>query len=335
MRTLYSKKYKLTKSYKIFILYVIDALIALLVWKKDRPKPHFKRILVIRLDNLGDILLTRPLLCSLRSAYPTAVIDVLIRKESINILVFDRCIDNVYVLSPNINRQLKMKYDLIIEPKGRLDYAFLAWRLRPKFSIGYGDAGGGPFFDISLFQPEQNPIEKNREICIKLNIQYKKNIPAFDIPLELRNAFSKYNMHTLISPFSSRKEKNWDKNLFLELAMKLKNNGASIVFCGESSRKEEFELFFNKKFDVVLFSGSQLAQWISMIASVKLVIASDSAIIHLAAAASVPSIALFGNEDPTIWHQYNSTKHKVIKKSNNVNDISIEDIVKCIDGVDR
>ncbi|MCU7500735.1 MAG: glycosyltransferase family 9 protein, partial [Bacteroidota bacterium] len=54
-----------------------------------------ENILIIRLSSLGDILLTTPLLRSLKRLYPEKKIDFLIRNEYADILKFNPYVNDV------------------------------------------------------------------------------------------------------------------------------------------------------------------------------------------------------------------------------------------------
>ncbi|MEK6557622.1 MAG: glycosyltransferase family 9 protein [Candidatus Margulisiibacteriota bacterium] len=241
--------------------------------------------------------------------------------------------DKVLFDSKKERRALK-QYDLVIEPKGRLDYALLVHQLKPQYSIGFGDAGGGAFFDVCLFQGDQNSMTKNRAICETLRIKYLVEIPVLNVPADLKASHMKYSEFVLISPFSSRAEKDWGISRFRELASELQKLGKSFLFCGEKSREKELELLVDTKWEVKLFQPDQLGSWMALVSSVKLVIAPDSAVIHVAVAARVPSIALYSLEDPAIWHPYDANRHRVLRaKEGRMSAITTAQVLECVDGV--
>lgn len=67
--------------------------------------PPAQRILVIQRDFLGDVLFTTPMLRAVRSLYPRATIDVLVRPHGREALVGNRNIDSVWVEGSTLSRR--------------------------------------------------------------------------------------------------------------------------------------------------------------------------------------------------------------------------------------
>ena len=86
----------------------------------------YKKILIVRLSSLGDILLSTPLIRTLKTTYPELQIDFLLRKEYESTLKFNPHIENLLTIDRNYNRKklnysLKSKsYDLIIDLQNNL-----------------------------------------------------------------------------------------------------------------------------------------------------------------------------------------------------------------------
>ena len=91
----------------------------------------------------------------------------------------------------------------------------------------------------------------------------------------------------IIHPFSGSRRKNWPLRQFEELARRLK-------LPVEWTAGPEDELAQARRFNDLRL----LVEWI---AGARLFIGNDSGITHLAAAAGVPTIALFSASDPRVW----------------------------------
>lgn len=322
-------EYKVRNIYKLLVIRFVDFVLNLVLKRKRKTSPNkINKILIIRLDNIGDILLTRPLIYSLSKAYPDAKIDVLLKGDAVNIIKNDTFIHNVFFYSKAMIKAFrKKKYDLLIEPKGRLDYAFLAWKIKPSFSIGFGDAGGGAFFDVSLFRVDQNPIAKNRMISEKLAVEYLESFPEIQLAKELVAKYKKYQEFIVINPFTSRKDKDWNLDNFVSLAKLLRDTGHQVIFLAEKNKEADLADYLVESKEYLLFSKEELFDYVSVIKNAKLLIAPDSASIHIAVAVGTKSIALYGLEDPLVWHPYDADEHVYIRKSYNVNDIQIVDVL--------
>jgi ADP-heptose:LPS heptosyltransferase len=93
-----------------------------------------------------------------------------------------------------------------------------------------------------------------------------------------------------VHPLSGSARKNWPLQCFAELAEQLPYQVEWIVG-PEETLPQSLQ-------PVRLANLLELAQWLS---GARLYIGNDSGITHLAAAAGVPTLALFGETNPTIW----------------------------------
>jgi ADP-heptose:LPS heptosyltransferase len=129
---------------------------------------HFPKILIIRRDNIGDLVCTTPLIAALRQHFPTGWMGALVNSYNAPVLDGNPDLDRVFVYTkakhrghdeslPGILwRRLQMMYrlrqmhldDVIIATTSPQPRAVkLAQWLKPKRIIGFGDAKG---LDVSL-----------------------------------------------------------------------------------------------------------------------------------------------------------------------------------------
>lgn len=112
--------------------------------------PCVRRILLVRVDLLGDTVLTTPAIAALRRGYPKAKIDVLVQRSTAAVLAAEREIAQVITYDPQIVQQRggwmnalklvrrlrKARYDIAISVAGDLGSIFT--RLSgAKCTIGY------------------------------------------------------------------------------------------------------------------------------------------------------------------------------------------------------
>ena len=100
-----------------------------------------KKVLLIATQQIGDVLLCTPLLKSMRMAWPNAIIDVLVYKNTSGILAGNADCNNVIESDnhPDLSAYLKLlktifkQYDLAVTSQGNdraHQYAFLAGKTR-------------------------------------------------------------------------------------------------------------------------------------------------------------------------------------------------------------
>jgi heptosyltransferase-2 len=129
---------------------------------------HAKRVLVVRSDDIGDVVLTSPFLRELRRNLPTAWITLVVRPGTQNLA--DSCpyVDEVLTydwrvagrgpirdfrrltraLALAVQRLWHRRFDVAICPRGDLDYCdakFVVYLSGARYRFGYARAPAGPF----------------------------------------------------------------------------------------------------------------------------------------------------------------------------------------------
>src|SRR3989442_1753493 len=93
-----------------------------------------RKILIIRLSSLGDIILASPLIRVLRRNLPHAQIDFLVKPEFSEILRFNPHLSSIFELSPQgglnaVGRMLRgERYDLLLDIHNSLRSRYLRWK---------------------------------------------------------------------------------------------------------------------------------------------------------------------------------------------------------------
>jgi len=107
-------------------------------------------ILVIRLRELGDTLLTTPLLRQLRRLHPTARIDVLCQQGSRAVLARNRHVDETFLLPPRASASAFLavaaalrhrRYDLVVDVQSLPKTALMARLVGGRERLGYRKPG--------------------------------------------------------------------------------------------------------------------------------------------------------------------------------------------------
>ncbi|MBN2813690.1 MAG: glycosyltransferase family 9 protein [Bacteroidales bacterium] len=110
------------------------------------PLTAIRKILVVRLSSIGDIILTTPLLRSLRKAYPQAHITFLIKKQFRELLEHSPYIDELVTFDKNegmaelvkIKKELKkQQFDLYLDIHRNLRSRFLRYGLGARHNTTY------------------------------------------------------------------------------------------------------------------------------------------------------------------------------------------------------
>lgn len=154
-----------------------------------------QKILIIRLDHIGDFVCTTPLFKNIKKRFPGAKITVLINSASKDMAYRDPNIDKVIIFSPfylargdgsstvrGLFRVIKdvrsIGFDLGIEPRGDILSIIIMWLGRVKYRAGYGITGGGFLLNkVCRYDESKHVIDRNLAL-----------LEVLDIPVSSRSA---------------------------------------------------------------------------------------------------------------------------------------------------
>lgn len=318
---------------------------------------------------LGDVLLTTPLLRSLRLAYPDAQLDVLVFRNTASMLEGNADVSHV-ITTPNrpncsdlwsVLRQLFRRYDLAITTQTGdrpFLYALLAAPLRIAVVPPKNTTGWWKRFFVRHWTEFDD--ENTHTVLQHLKLLALINVPpcfllvppqigdieqlAKQFPFLTDNAG-----YVVLHPHPQWTYKQWTVEGWVEVGLYLKKLGLRLVLSGGSA-KEEIDYVDNIQRqlpgDTINLAGQvSLAQLATIIAQAKLYIGPDTGITHLAASTGIPVIALYGPTNPVKWAPWPVEYHQNINPfhktgSQRLNNISLiqgkGDCVPCyLEGCDK
>ncbi|CCU81053.1 ADP-heptose--lipooligosaccharide heptosyltransferase II [Halanaerobium saccharolyticum subsp. saccharolyticum DSM 6643] len=244
-----------------------------------------KRIIVVDLLYLGDLLFAHPFFEGLREMFPEARIDLVANSNFSEIMRANDNIDHVYSYNKNwtaarsysFAKKLKMNnYHLGINIHGNWRTALLLKLISAEQSIGYGGKGRGVFLDeevekdISshmiefyldfLEQMQQSQLleqyfAENNELQNKIKLENSENkfpVLEFDdvyqqnADLKLKNIGLEDEEFIVLNTGGSWKTKRWPEEYFAEVADHLAVKGYKILFVGGASDTERVNYICNK-----------------------------------------------------------------------------------------
>jgi heptosyltransferase-3 len=331
------------------------------------PKP--KKILVISMRYLGDVLLTTPLLRSLRQAYPDAQLDVLVFRNTASMLEGNPDVDHI-ITTPNrpklldyqqLFRQIFRQYDLAIATQSGdrpFLYMLLAAPLRVAAVPPKNTTGWWKRFFVQHWTEFDD--DNTHTVLQHLKLLDLINVPrCFSlVPPQMGNAqpqvqqfpfLADHSGFAVLHPYPQWRYKQWTVEGWIQIGLYLKSLGLQLVLSGGSAQEEiDYVANIQRKLpeDTINLTGQvSLAQLATIIAQAKLYIGPDTGITHLAAATGIPVIALYGPTNPIKWapfpygYQANDNPFDKIgdKQVNNIYFVQGEgDCVPCdLEGCDR
>jgi heptosyltransferase-3 len=272
------------------------------------------RILVIALRRLGDVLLTTPLIRSLKRAYPQAAIDVLVFEGTQDILAGNPDVSRTITMParPSVGqslallRQLWRRYDLAISTQSGDRPTFFAWAAGRR-RAGFVDASGllVPAKRFALDHPvEIKPgIHRVDEV---LRLAEAIGVPpiAEVVPPQGGAATAPRRRYAVIHAVPMFRYKRWTDDGWRALAKGLAARGLAVVAtCGPDEADQRYlDGIWGKSSEVErLDSALSWPALADLIRGADVYVGPDTSVTHLAAATGTATVALYGPTDPRLW----------------------------------
>jgi heptosyltransferase-1 len=309
-----------------------------------------RSILLVKLSAIGDVVHTLPLLEVLRKNFPEARIDWLVEEEASPLIEGHQDIDHVIVsfrkswqkrflssgdrsaVLSEIKRFFRVlrshEYDLVIDLHGLFKSGLLTGLSRGRRKIGFtgGKEGSLLFLTDRPYPFDYNRHALDRYLQAAEYLGCKINSWKGDIPLHaedkakidrlLAERFSPDNALIAINPMARWTTKLWDEERFSKLAERLREElSCKVLFTGSPSDRTLIETIV-RRLDpppVNLAGRTTLRELAYLYSRCRLVIATDTGPMHIAAAMGIPVVALFGPTAPWRTGPYGKG-HTVIRK---------------------
>ncbi len=317
------KKYVFKKWIKRFLMLIFDSLgyLFYLPFKKLRKKIFLpSKILVVRLDQIGDMVQALPFFDAIKKKYPDAEIYALCAKQTEFLLKNKNEIKEVFTIENSwfykerkinlkeilqiIKKIRKEKIDIAFDLRGDLRNILLLFLSGVKNICGYGCAGGGFLLDCEKrYERDMHEIDKNLFLIdekaddhIKLEFVTSSEDKAIINEFFKKNCISKKHKKIVIHPFSRAKTKLWGFNKFKGLIDKiLKNKNIKIFITGsESERIYAKEFIYNENIIDCIGGEFKIKTAIELIKNSDIFIGCDSSLQYFAAYSGKKTAVIYG-----------------------------------------
>ena len=286
-----------------------------------RQKDDFKRILVVRTDRIGDVLLSTPVIKALRENYPRAFIAMMVRpyaKEIIDgnpyldeVILFDkegkhRNWFRAFKFARNLN---KRKFDaaIILHPANTAHLVVFHAGIPRR--VGYDRKHGFLLTDKLKHVKElgqKHEVEYNLDLVRYLGIEPKESRPFMPIKAESerwaedlfkKERILKTERILAIHPGASCPSKIWPNERFAEVADKLieKYGFKVFVLAGPKDTALAQSVIKSMRHAAINLGGkTSVSQMASLLKRCNLFISNDSGPVHVGSAVGAPTISIFG-----------------------------------------
>ncbi|SFP89922.1 lipopolysaccharide heptosyltransferase II [Hydrogenimonas thermophila] len=298
-----------------------------------------KRVLIVRMSAIGDVVFASPLIEAIKKDYPDAKIFWLAEPIVKDLLRCDTDIEEVIEFPKNRFKQLwkdkkiitlfkelsyfskKLKsynFDTAIDAQGLLKSAIIAWFSGAPVRYGFKskefshlflnkvtDKGGNSqhisseYYHLIRFMGLDNSVSLSLKLCSK----------AYDNADILIKTYDLNNGFIALTPFTTRPQKHWFHDSWKKLIHMLQSYfNLPIIILGSEADKESAQYITQGTSAINLAGKTKIDEAAALLKKSLLIIGVDTGLTHMAVAQMRPTIALFGATVP-----YTKTDNPYVK----------------------
>ena len=316
-------------------------------YKKDvLSASSIRKVLVIRLDRIGDMVITTPIFRALKEKWPDVQVTVLTNPVNKNIVINNPFIDCILVydrenMHKSLNSRLiffrsirEKKFDLVIDPY--LDYefktSFITRFVGNRFRLGFEFAGRGIFYNIR-YNPNVFPVSTEKRHMIDydldllehIGIETQKRQPEVFLSTdEKENAYKRLEDAGAdpgskiigIHPGGNYQSQRWPVKRFAAISNHLITNYdvKVILFAGQAEKQLLSEFRGYAVNTPIFLEDLSLRKFMSTLSHCSLFLCNNSGPLHIAAALNIPTVSTMGPTIPYHWWPYGKD-HIVLRKN--------------------
>lgn len=295
-------------------------------------KKDVRRILFLRHDRIGDMVLSTAALKALKRAYPQAKITVLASKRNHKILHYNPYVNEILIYDGIIwfAKTIRPRsYDLVIDPflTYELKQAFLTYLSGGQYRIGFENAGREIFFN--LYGPDTSTPKRMVEHLLDLVGQVGGNrnscVPEIFLSGEetewasqalANKGINARSLKIAVHPGAYYPSQRWPTDRFSALTKRIfeqyKTKIILLGSCDEKNMVKQVQKVAGK--EAQDFSGLKLRKLMALVSKCDLLICNNSGPLHIASALKVPTVSMIGPTVTPLWLPYGKYDVVINKK---------------------
>jgi len=298
-----------------------------------------KRILIVRPDRVGDVVLSTPLPREIKKEFPNSFVAVLLKKYTADIYLNNPYVDKILLIDDEDDnslisffrqvkeiRKYKFTHSLSLLPKEKINYLLFFAGILNRIGVGHKFY---QFITFSRYVSRNKYIPLRHEADYCMDLARKIGIKTDDIATEIfltdeeKKQFANKRKELLgdkkflvgIHGTSGNSSPNWTLTRYKELADMLCNKDNLKVLITDNIKHDIID---NPKIIFPTLSNN-LRELIFTIACLDVMISSSTGPMHLAAALKVKTISLFCPMtacSPKLWGPMGNEKRIILPDEN-------------------
>ncbi len=289
-----------------------------------------RKLLVIRLSSIGDIVHALPAVAALGTAFPAAEISWLVEARYASLLEGNPFLKRVLtldtlgwrkrLLSPqtagevigNVRALRAEAFDAAIDFQGLVKTAVIGRLARARRRVGLPPewlrepAAGLLYTEQAPALSVKHVVEQNLALAQWMGAR----VDAWQFPLPSAEGDERWAAETLaqmnagefilVSPGAGWIAKRWPPSSYAQLIARLEREGPwSIILSGSAAEEEEIRMILRESgARRAHYAPASIRQFIALARRARLFIGGDTGPLHLAAALGAPIVAIYGPTNP-------------------------------------
>ena len=288
------------------------------------PDLAFKRVLVIRLSAIGDVVFASPLIDAIKRARPDAEVYWLAESTVAPLLQHHAGLRDLLIWPRDEWRELLRRgrlwrlsrevlsfrkklrahqFDLVLDVQGLLKSAVLAWMTGARTRIGFRSKEPTRWLLTQRIAKHLEPTVSSEYRGLAKYIGLETDDFSMTVPLsEGARKFAEQGHdgrpYVVFCPFTTRPQKHWPETHWRSLAHTALAEGWRIVVLGAPADRPAAGRIFAGQAVESKVGACSLEESAALVSQANLVIGVDTGLTHMGWAFAVPVVALFGSTSP-------------------------------------
>lgn len=308
-----------------------------------------KKVLLVRNDNVGDLICTTPAIEALRKKYPNIQLDIVVNSYNYSAIDKNPFVDKIYCYTKPKHKKSfkdkikaafgklkilidikKQKYDAVVV--FRSDYSKSAELFSKisgaKYRVGVKSPKGKDKFNIHV---DVNPNKHEVEFCFdcleKFGVTYQNENTRYFVKDSLKKKYRDYKEYILFHISSRVNENRYDKKKFQNIFDLLPEYKILI-----SAEPQDLDIaqWLEKNSHVTFIKTSSLEDLSGLIKNSKIFVTLDGGAMHIAPALGVKTVSISGKTNMKKWYPWGYKEFVLQSEKRVANEVKEEDISNCI-----
>ena len=299
------------KAFYYLISVLFDVILSpLSVFRRKRVlKQEIKKILIIKIDQLGDVLLSTTLIAAIKKKYPNVLIDYVVQESSFPVLKDNDSVNDIYtyydtflltralfskraklnksiwkILRENIKTLKTLKknmYDVVINTRHSPPSSNIPWRfINPKALISFDVSQRSFLSDVTVSYDIYDEEWKNlHKLLLPLEIKEERlSSNFFNIADSVDDIIDTY---IVITPVTFGNNRGWGLDKWRHLVEKISKSGVHVYLTGVRNQHNELDTIAHGISNVSVLTHLSISELARLLLGAQYVIGIESFPAHL------------------------------------------------------